>query len=80
VLNVGVRGRTSFEGLWRALDSGYEDAQENDVGQEQSKCNGCGHTADLFAGREGILVLFLGWLVATGRTETTGLGICCVSP
>ena len=31
-------------------------------------------------GREGIIVLFLGWLAATGRTETTGLGICCVSP
>jgi hypothetical protein len=30
--------------------------------------------------REGIIVLFLGWLAATGRTETPAEEFACVSP
>jgi hypothetical protein len=78
MLNAGIGCRTSTEGLWRVVERWIQRYPAEWYEWEQCKCNRGGHTDDLFAGREGIIVLFLGWMAGQGEVRHRP-GICCVS-
>jgi hypothetical protein len=65
----GDRYRTSTEGLWTLWNRGYEDIQENAMNRSSVGAMNVVTRRIFSQTREGILVLFLGWLAATGRRE-----------